>query len=98
MYIAGYRRYQVDSQAMDEVTNQVRDGFVPILSKTAGFRGYYWLKADDGSMLSISLFEDKAGADKSIRAAKDFVEEHLAKLLPYPPQVTEGEALVNKVG
>ena len=96
MYIA-IRRYQVDPQAMDEVTRQIHEGFVPIISKTAGFRGYYWLKAEDGTMLSINLFDDKAGADESIREAKDFVDEHLAKLLPHPPHITEGEVLVHKV-
>ncbi|HMA37333.1 MAG TPA: hypothetical protein VKY74_22970 [Chloroflexia bacterium] len=70
MYIA-IRKYQVDTQARNEVTRQVREGFVPIVSATAGFRGYYWLQAEDGSMLSISLSDDKAGADASIDEAKD---------------------------
>ncbi|MFD0345116.1 hypothetical protein ACFQ0M_01585 [Kitasatospora aburaviensis] len=41
-------------------------------------------------MLSTSVFEDRAGADESVRRAADFVRENLAALLPNPPQVTAG--------
>lgn len=95
MHVA-IRKYEVDPQAIAEITRQVDEGFVPIISQTPGFRGYYWLKAEDGSMISISLFDDKAGADESVHEARDFVHEHLARLLPTPPQVTEGEVLVLK--
>ncbi len=97
MYVA-IRRYQVEPGARDEVTRQVRDGFVPIISQAPGSRGYEWIQGEDGSMISVSLFDDKAGADDSVRAAKDFVAEHLAQHVPQPPEVTEGEVLLRRAG
>src|SRR5437660_42976 len=95
MYIA-IRRYELDPADMDEVTRRVREGFVPIVSQVAGFRSYDWIAVSAGVMMSINVFDDQEGADASIREAADFVREHLAPLLPNPPQITEGEVLVHQ--
>ena len=47
------------------------------------------------SMVSTSVFEDRAGAVESIKRAADFVRENLASLLPNPPQVTAGEVVAS---
>jgi hypothetical protein len=47
-------------------------------------------------MLSTTVFEDKAGADESNRTAAGVVKDKLAKILPKPPQITEGEVIVHK--
>ena len=87
MYIT-IRRYELDPADMEEVTRLVRDGFAPIVSQVPGFRSYDWLRVSEGVMLSINVFDDQAGAEASVRAAADFVREHLAPLLPHPPQIT----------
>ena len=38
----------------------------------------------------MSVFQDKAGADESVRLAADYVREHLSKLLIQKPEVIEG--------
>ncbi|GAA2812856.1 antibiotic biosynthesis monooxygenase [Kitasatospora aburaviensis] len=73
-----------------EAGRRVAEGFVPLLRQVPGFVAYYWVDAGDGVMLSTSVFEDRAGADESVRRAADFVRENLAALLPNPPQVTAG--------
>ena len=95
MYIA-IRRYELDPADMEEVTRLVREGFAPLVSQVPGFHSYDWIRVSDGVMMSINVFDDKAGADASIQEAADFVREHLAPLLPNPPQITEGEVLVHK--
>jgi hypothetical protein len=38
----------------------------------------------------LSVFQDKAGADESVRLAADYVREHLSKVLSQKPEVIEG--------
>jgi hypothetical protein len=47
-------------------------------------------------MVSTSVFEHKDAEEQSIFRAGDFVAEHLAPLLPNPPQVTTGEVVAYK--
>ncbi len=41
-------------------------------------------------MASLSVFEDKAGADESVTFAHKWIEENAPNLFPNPPEVTEG--------
>ena len=96
MYVA-VRRYEgvTDSQ---RVTQQVQEGFVPIISEMPGFVAYYFVDAGDGVMVSTSVFEHKDAEEQSNFRAGGFVAENLAPLLPNPPQVTAGEVVSYKVG
>ncbi|WP_345701169.1 hypothetical protein [Kitasatospora terrestris] len=71
----------------------MNDGFVPLLRQVPGFVAYYWVDAGNGVMVSTSVFEDRAGAEESVRRAADFVRDNLASLLPNPPQVTAGQVV-----
>ncbi|MEU7697544.1 hypothetical protein [Streptomyces sp. NPDC039028] len=83
------RRYEGVTDAA-EAGRRVDEGFVPLVRRVPGFVAYYWVDAGDGVMVSTSVFEDRAGAEESVRAAADFVRENLAPLLPHAPQVTAG--------
>ncbi|MFE7185094.1 hypothetical protein [Streptomyces erythrochromogenes] len=76
-----------------EAGRLVDEGFVTLLRRVPGFVAYYWVDAGDGVMVSTSVFDDRAGADESVRRAADFVRENLASLLPNPPQVTAGQVV-----
>jgi Antibiotic biosynthesis monooxygenase len=95
MYVT-IRRYKVAPGSVDRLTQEVRDGFVPIISKVPGFREYFWVNSGDDVMFSVNVFEDRAGAEESVRRAQDFVRDRLASLLPNPPDVTTGEAVVHQ--
>ena len=86
---AAVRRYEGINDD-DEAARLVRDSFMPQLEKVPGFIAYYWIDAGDGVMASLSVFEDKAGADESVTLAHAWVVENAAALIPNPPQVTEG--------
>jgi hypothetical protein len=47
-------------------------------------------------MVSISLFENQAGAEEADRQAPAWVGKHIATLLPNPPQITAGEVVAHK--
>jgi hypothetical protein len=91
---AAVRRYEgiTDDQ---EAGRLVAESFVPLLEHVPGFVAYYWIDAGDGAMASLSVFEDKAGADRSVEIARAWVAENAAELIPNPPQVTEGEVVAS---
>jgi hypothetical protein len=96
MYVT-VRRYEgvTDPQKVGQL---VDEGFVPIISEMPGFVAYYLVNAGDGVVVSTSVFEHKDAEEQSTFRAGEFVAEHLAPLLPNPPQVTAGEVDAYKVG
>ena len=84
------RRYRFDPSNSEEIDRRIKDMFVHLLRKAAGFEAYYWLDTGEGEGASLSVFRDKAGAEESIRIAANFVEQHLATLLG-KPEIIQGE-------
>jgi hypothetical protein len=84
------RHYHFDPKNGAEIDGKIRESFVPLIKKAKGFVRYYWLDTGKGEGASLSVFQDKAGADESVRLAADYVREHLSKLLTQKPEVTEG--------
>ena len=86
---AAVRRYEgITDDA--EAGRLVGESFIPQLEEIPGFVCYYWIDAGNGAMASLSVFDDKAGADASVELAHKWVQENAAELIPNPPQVTEG--------
>jgi hypothetical protein len=94
MYVA-VRRYEgvTDPQKAGKVG---QEGFVPLISEMPGFVAHYFVDAGDGVMVATSVFEHKEAEEQSTFVAGEFVAEHLAPLLPNPPQVTAGEVVAYK--
>ena len=96
MYVA-VRRYEGVSDPQ-KVAQLGQEDFVPIISEMPGFVAHYLVDAGDGVMVAISVFEHKDAEEESTFRAGEFVEqEHLAPLMPNPPQVTAGEVVAYKV-
>jgi quinol monooxygenase YgiN len=96
MHVA-IRRYQVDAASVDKVMRQVNEGFIPIIKDADGFLAYYALNAGAGEIATVSVFEDQAGAEESIRMAADWVRQNLAALLPNPPEISAGEVRAHEL-
>ena len=79
-----------------KVAQVAKEGFVPIISEMPGFVAYYMVDAGDGVTVSTSVFEHKDAEEQSTFRAGEFVQEHLAPLMPNPPQVTAGEVVAYK--
>jgi hypothetical protein len=86
------RRYEgvPDSK---QAASRVREGFIPLLSKLPGFISYYWVDEGDGVMVSVGVFATREAEEESNRLAADFVKQHVAPLLPKPPQITAGQVV-----
>lgn len=56
-----------------EAGRQVNEGFLPLLRQVQGFVAYYWVDAGGGVMVSMSVFQDPAGAEEStVRAGSSY--------------------------
>ena len=86
------RRYEgvTDSQ---EAARRVQEEFIPLISKLPGFISYYWVDEGDNVMVSVSVFTTREAEEESNRVAADFVKQHIAPLLPKPPQITAGKVV-----
>ena len=84
------RHYHFDKKDSAAIDRAIREEFVPIVRKAKGFQHYYWLDSGEGEGASFGMFNDKAGADESVRLAADYVREHLSKMLTQKPDVIEG--------
>ena len=84
------RHYHFKKEDSEKIDQLVQEEFVPLLKKGKGFVRYYWLDTGEGEGASLSVFEDQAGADESIRLAADFVKTKMSGLLNQKPEVIEG--------
>ena len=86
------RRYQLgDPGSVDELLQRVTEGFIPIVKDAPGFLAYYALDSGGGTVTSVSVFEDQAGAEESNSRAADWVNQNLASMIPNPPEIIAGE-------
>ena len=93
---ASIRRYKTNPGKAAELVQQVKDGFVPIISKAPGFIAYYVVDAGNDIVASVSVFQDQRGAEESNRLAADWVKSSIASLVAGPPEVTAGSVTVHK--
>src|SRR5687768_15076630 len=92
------REYQLaPDRTMEELHAAVESGFMPIVKDVPGFREYLLVETGEG-VISISVFEDQAGAEESTARAADWVQENLADFFAGPPTVTTGSVWLHDVG
>jgi hypothetical protein len=65
-----------------------------VITGIDGFRAYYLVRDEDG-VTTVSVFDDRDGAEESTRAAAAWVSENLGDLGVAPPQVSTGEVLLS---
>ena len=85
--IRHYHFKQEDGKKIDQLVQEI---LVPILKNAKGFVRYYWLDTGAGEGASLSVFQDKAGADESMLLAADFVRKNLSGITIQKPEVIEG--------
>ncbi|MHC1563162.1 hypothetical protein ACR9E3_29730 [Actinomycetospora sp. C-140] len=67
-----------------------------LMTGIEGFVAYYLVDSGDASLVTVSVFADRAGAEESTRAAAKLIGElGLGGALPNPPTVIQGEVVVH---
>ena len=69
----------------------IKEGFIPIIKNAPVVLAYYALDSGSGTLTSISVFEHRAGAERSNKLAEDWVGRTLTWALPTSPQIIVGE-------
>jgi hypothetical protein len=92
---ATVRRYEGVSDP-SEAARLVDEGFIPIISEMPGFVAYYMVDAGEGVVVTTSVFEHKEAEEETNWKAGDFTAQHIASLVPNPPQITDGEVVAHK--
>jgi heme-degrading monooxygenase HmoA len=86
------RHYKGNSQLMDELEKRTAD-IEELIRDVPGFVSYTLARSDDGGF-SVSVFEDAAGTAESTRRAADFVKENAPNVAGSPPEIVEGETIM----
>src|SRR5690348_10614918 len=94
---ATIRRYSYEHGDAKELSRQIEQGFLPVLSKIPGFIAYYVVNSGMSTLATVSLFETREGADQSVRTAADWVAKNMANAKLSRPQITAGEVTVHKM-
>jgi hypothetical protein len=88
MYVT-VRKYTTGTEFADALVDnesEVRS----LITGIDGFRAYYLVRSDDGAV-TISVYDDRSGAEESNRQAADWVRQNLSHLSVDPPQISAGE-------
>jgi hypothetical protein len=71
-----------------------KDDVEATMRQTQGFVSYTLVATDDGGM-SVTVCQDKAGTDDSLRRAREWIQTNAQKTHVGPPAVSEGEVILN---
>ena len=93
---AAIRQRKIKPGKLEDVTRAVREEALPRVSAMRGFKGFYFIVSEDGSITTLNLFEDAASAEASNQTMLPWVREHLGPLLEGPPSGAIGEVFVSK--
>ena len=84
------RHYEgVDPESVPEIMSRTTEGYLPIIRESEGFVGYFLMNSGI-KIAAVALFESAEEASASTEAARDFVAENFADLMPEAIQVVEG--------
>jgi hypothetical protein len=87
------RRYSIHPGSTQELLEQVRTSFLPILSKATNFVAYYAVDEGDGDISTISIFKDEASANASNDIAAQWAMKNVAHMISRPPKIISGEVV-----
>jgi hypothetical protein len=87
------RHYKDSTKLIDEL--EQRSGDVEKLIRgIKGFIAYNLVRSEVGGGFSVSVYQDRAGAEESVRAAREYIQQKLPNV-GAPPEVIQGEAVIS---
>ena len=64
-----------------------------VIKKVPGLMSYTLLRSGDGGV-SVTVCKDKAGADESLKVARDWIQKNASNTGASPPTVMEGSVIL----
>jgi heme-degrading monooxygenase HmoA len=90
---ATVRTYSANPGLADALVSR-EDDVTGLIRAIDGFRAYYLIRTPEGAV-SISVYDDEAGANESTSAAATWIRENLPELGGVAPQVSSGEVVLS---
>ncbi len=87
------RRYKGATALFDELARREQD-VRDVIQGVPGFVAYYLVRSGDGGA-TITICQDQSGTAESTRRAADWVRQNMPAAAGNPPEVTEGEVVIN---
>ncbi|MEA2249341.1 MAG: hypothetical protein QOH46_3870 [Solirubrobacteraceae bacterium] len=75
---ANLRQYRIPLESIDDTMHIVDTELADRLSEEPGFVAYECAVGDDGTICSMTIFQDRDGAERSQEIAAEFVRDHLS--------------------
>jgi hypothetical protein len=91
------REYRLQPGTTDEIIGKIRDEFAPIVTNVRGLVMYAVAVVGGDKIVTTSIFENRSGAEESVKRAAHWVNRTLPASLVGPPRVTVGEIAVREV-
>ena len=91
---ATVRTYSGGPELADALVSHEAD-VKSLISGIDGFKAYYLVRTADGGTVSISVYDNEAGANESNTAAANWIRENLPDLGGSAPQVSAGEVVIS---
>ena len=93
---ASIRRYRMGAGSMDDAMHIVDTELADMLSEEPGFIDYQAMDTGDGTVTSVTIFDDEEQCLRSNDMAAAFVREHLADFQVERLAVFGGEVMVSR--
>ncbi len=90
---ATVRTYSASAEMADALVSNEAD-VKSLLSGIAGFNAYYLVRTADGAV-SVSIYDNEAGANESTSAAAAWIRDNLPEFAGSAPQVSSGEVVIS---
>lgn len=65
-----------------------------LIRAVQGFVAYSLIRTNEGG-ITVTVCQDKAGTDESLRVARDWIQQNASDLKTSPPAVSEGPVLLH---
>jgi heme-degrading monooxygenase HmoA len=91
------RKYTVRRGSVGELTRRVEEGFVPLVRRMKGFKGYYLVSGGQDVVIAMSVFETAEQALISNEMAADWVRNNVLESTTGTPEVIMGDVLISEV-
>jgi hypothetical protein len=93
---ATIRQYRTAQGSMDELMHRVDESFADQLSQEPGFCGYEVMDCGDGMLVTMTMFEDREGCERSAELAAAFVRDQLSDVEIERIGTVTGEVMVSR--
>ena len=93
---ASIRKYNGVPTLVEELLKNQED-IKSVLRPIRGFHSYYLVKTNDGAV-SMTVCDDRAGAEESNRVASTFLKDKLPTFATRAPEITTGEVQLHLNG